>query len=279
MSAFDFDYFKPDSLDEAVNIYKDLSKLGKDPIYYCGGTEIITMARRNAITTKAVIDIKAIPECNVFEVRGSKLVIGAAITLTQICDNKLIPFLSKTANFPADHTTRNMITLGGNICGKIIYKEPILGHLIADSNVVIYSEKGKRIVPINQAFNKTLQIQKGEILFQLTTDMSYKSMPYICIRKTKQEKIDYPLISMAALKKNDNIQMAFSGVCPFPFRSLKMEHDINNKSYSYEKRIEHAINHVPAPILANIQGSSEYKKFVLKNLLESTLETLDGERL
>jgi len=277
MIAFDFQYYKPNSLDEAVKLYRNLSDSGKKPLYYSGGTEIITMARRNDIATKAVIDIKGIPECNVFEIKGNKLVIGAAVALSNISDNKLVPFLSKTANFPADHTTRNMITVGGNICGKIMYKEAILGHLIADSNVIIYGEKGKKIVPINQAFNQRLQLEKGEFLFQLTTDMSYSNLPYICIKKTKQEKIGYPLISMAALKKNNNIQMAFSGVCAFPFRSLKMEEYINNKRVSNEKRIEQAISHLPAPIFGNIQGSSEYKKFVLKNLLDYTLKTLDGE--
>lgn len=278
MIALDFEYYKPDSLDEAVKLHGKLSKSGKDPLYYSGGTEIITMARRNDIFAKAVIDIKGIPECNVFETRDNQLVIGAAVTLTHIAETKLVPFLSKTANFPADHTARNMITVGGNICGKIIYKEAVLGHLIADSDAIIYGEKGKRIVPINQAFNQRLQLEKGELLFQLTTDISYCNLPYICVRKTKQEKIDYPLISMAALKKNNKIQMAFSGVCAFPFRSVKMEKDINNKTVLKEKRIEQALNHLPAPIFGNIQGSSEYKKFVLKNLLEYTLETLDGER-
>ena len=277
MIALDFEYYKPDSLDEAVKLYHNLRESGKDPLYYSGGTEIITMARRNDISTKAVIDIKGISECNVFEKRGDQLVIGAAVILTSIAENKLIPFLSKTANFPADHTSRNMITVGGNICGKIIYKEAILGHLIADSNAVIYGEKGKRIVPINRAFNQSLQLEKGELLFQLTTDMSYSDLPNICIKKTKQEKIEYPLISMAALRKHNNIQMAFSGVCAFPFRSIEMEEYINNKNVSKEKRIEQAISHLPAPILGNMQGSSEYKKFVLRNLLDYTLEILDGE--
>jgi CO/xanthine dehydrogenase FAD-binding subunit len=57
-----------------------------------------------------------------------------------------------------------------------------------------------------------------------------------------------------------------------------MEDYINNKFIMKEQRIEQAISHMPAPILGNIQGSSEYKKFVLRNLLEYTLETLDGER-
>ena len=277
MIAFDFEYYKPDSLNEAVKLYGELSRSNKQPLYYSGGTEIITMARRNDIFTKAVIDIKGIPECNVYEKRGHQLVIGAAVTLTHIAENKLIPVLSRTANFAADHTARNKITIGGIICGKIMYKEAVLGHLIANSNTIIYGEKGKRIVPINQAFNQSLQLKEGEFLFQLTTDMSYSDLPYISVKKTKQGKTGYPLISMAALKKANNIRMAFSGLCSFPFRSARMEQAINNKAIPREQRIEEAINNLPAPIFGNIQGSSEYKKFVLRNLLDDILGSLDGE--
>jgi CO/xanthine dehydrogenase FAD-binding subunit len=112
MIAFDFEYYKPDSLNEAVKLYGKLSRSGKNPLYYSGGTEIITMARRNDIFTKAVIDIKGIPECNVYEIRGNQLVTGAAVTLTNIAENKVIPVLSKTSNFAADHTARNKITIG-----------------------------------------------------------------------------------------------------------------------------------------------------------------------
>lgn len=277
MIPFNFEYYKPDSLSEAVKLHKELSENGKEPLYYSGGTEIITMARRNDLVTKAVIDIKGIPECNIFKIEGNQLIIGAAVTLTHIAESKLIPFLSKTADFPANYTARNKITVGGNICGKIMYKEAILGHLIGDSSVAIYGEKGKRIVPMTQAFNQRLQLEKGEFLFQLATGMSYSQLPYVSVKKTKQGKIDYPLISMAALKKNNNIQMAFSGVCAYPFRSLKMEEYINNNAIMKEQRIEQAINNLPAPILGNIQGSSEYKKFVFRNLLEYILETLDGD--
>jgi len=277
MIAFDFEYYKPNSLSEAVNIYKKLSLINKQPLYYSGGTEIITMARDNGIITGAVIDIKGIPECNVFELNNNKLVIGASVTLTQVSESKLFPLISETSRFPADHTARNKISVIGNICGNIIYKEAVLGYLVAESGVIIYGEKGKRVLPINQAFNKKLQLEKGEFLAQLIVDMSYSQLPYVCVKKTKQGKGGYPLISMAALKKNNYIQMAFSGVCGFPFRSKSMETDMNNKSIPREKRIQQAISHLPAPILGDIQGSAEYRKFVLSNILKDILVILDGE--
>ncbi len=277
MIAFAFDYYKPDSLNEAVELYSTLGRNGMKPLYYSGGTEIITMARRNDIFTRAVIDIKGIPECNVYEIKDSRLVIGAAVTLTHISENKFIPVISRTADFAADHTARSKITVGGNICGRIMYKEAVLGHLTAESNAIICGEKGIRAVPINQAFNQKLQLEEGEFLVQLTADMAYSDLPCLCVKKVKQGKTGYPLISMAALKKENNIRMAFSGVSAFPFRSAAMEKAINNRSIPGEQRIEQAIASLPAPIFGDIQGSSEYKEFVLRNLLEDILEALDGE--
>jgi CO/xanthine dehydrogenase FAD-binding subunit len=279
MIPYNFEYYKPDSLSEAVNIYDALSSMNKQPRYYSGGTEIITMARTNELITKAVIDIKEIPECRVFAVEGNALVVGASIALTQLREFKSFPALSETAGFPADHTARNKITVIGNICSNIPYKEAVLGYMVTDSSVIIYGKNGRRALPISIVFDKSLQIEKGELVYQLATDMSYSKLPNFCIKKTKQGRGGYPLISMAALKRDNRIRMAFSGVCDFPFRSGRMEEDINNTEIPKELRIKWAISHVPGPILDDIQGSSEYRRFVLSNLLEDILVKWDGESL
>ena len=233
------------------------------------------MARRGDISTKAVIDIKGIPECNAFQLQNGKLVTGAALTLTQLEEANIFPLLGKAASKAADHTVRNKLTLGGNICGKIIFREAVLPFLLSDSQVVIAGERGVRVVQINQAFNKTLQLEKGEFLVQLVTDISYSYLPYISIKKTKMGKVDYPLVSIDALKKDSQIRIAFSGVCPFPFRSSKIEEDINNRHASLELRVGNAVSHLPAPISNNIEGSAEYREFVLKNTLSDIVKVLE----
>ena len=55
------------------------------------------------------------------------------------------------------------------------------------------------------------------------------------IKHTAQEKIDYPLISVAALVKEDFLRIAFSGVCAYPFRSQQIELVLNNKTLSLLK--------------------------------------------
>ena len=57
MIPYDFDYFLPDTWQEAVDIFHSLKAEGKNPLYYGGGTEIISMARVGSIRPDAVIDI------------------------------------------------------------------------------------------------------------------------------------------------------------------------------------------------------------------------------
>jgi len=204
---------------EAVDTFRLLNTQGKAPLYFNGGTEIISMARRSHIFTEAVIDIKGIPECNTLNVQNEKLVIGASITLTQLAESEIFPLLGRAARKVADHTVRTKLTIGGNICGKITFREAVLPFLLSDSTVVLAGQKGIRHVPIHQVFNKTLNLEQGEFLVQLVTDIDYRQFPFMSIKKTKQETSAYPLISIDSLKKDGQIRFAFTGVCPFPFRS------------------------------------------------------------
>jgi len=272
---FDFEYYKPSSLMEAVDTFRLLNTQGKAPLYFSGGTEIISMARRSHLFTEAVIDIKGISECNTFKVQNENLVIGASITLTQLEESKLFPLLGRAARKVADHTVRNKLTVGGNICGKITFREAVLPFLLSDSTVVLASQIGIRKVPINQVFNKTLKLEKGEFLVQLVTDIGYSQFSFMSIKKTKQEKSAYPLISIDSLKKDGQIRFAFSGVCPFPFRSSTIEQVLNDKNIPLELRINKALSILPAPINNNLEASAEYREFVLKNTLSEIIKVLE----
>jgi CO/xanthine dehydrogenase FAD-binding subunit len=277
MIPFEFEYFHPDTIEEAVNAFEELDRKGKHPIYYSGGTEIISMARRNHLVTGAVIDIKGIPECNVISMDNSSLILGSAVTLTSLSEENLFPLLSEVSKGVADHTIRDKITLGGNICGRIIYREAVLPLLLCDSTVLIAGIKGMRNVPINEAFDKKLNLEKGEFLVQLITDESFLNLPHVSIKKTKQEKIDYPLITVSALKKDQHLRVAFSGVFPYPFRSLMVEEILNDDSLPWPSRIDQAIKSLPEPVMGGLSGSPEYRTFVLKNTLYEIMTELGGQ--
>lgn len=277
MIPFDFDYYKPASIDDAVNIYQELVLRNKKPLYYSGGTEIITSARNNNIETSAVIDIKEIPQCMVFELTEKELIIGSGINLSEISETNYFPLLKKVTLFPADHTTRDKLTIGGNICGAIRYKEIVLPLLIADCQLLISSKNGSYLVDINEIFNKKLNLKPGELLVQIRIPIANMNLPYYAVKIRNQGVSGYPLISFAAVKKYQLIRVSISGLCAFPFRSVQLDDALNNKGLTIDQRILKSLDYLPAPISDDIQGSSDYKRFVYKNILKEALEQLEGD--
>ncbi|MBU5426817.1 FAD binding domain-containing protein [Tissierella pigra] len=272
MIAFDFEYYKPDTVEDAVKLYNKLNSNGKKPIYYGGGTEFISMARMNNRYTEAVIDIKGIPECNVHEIKNNKLIMGSAITLTDISEANYFPLLGYIVRRIADHTIQDKITLGGNLMGTIIYRESILALLLSNCDIILQGSKGKRVVPISDICDKKIGIEDDEILIQVIVDERFLSLPYLHVKRTKHEKIDYPLITMAAIKDKNRTLISFSGLCEYPFRSLKIEEILNDSSLSKKEKIKKVIESIPDKILHDIGGSSEYRKFMLGDILSRAFD-------
>ncbi|WP_423802038.1 FAD binding domain-containing protein [Neobacillus sp. SAB-20_R2A] len=276
MLPFDFDYYRPQSLSEAVELYQNLERQGKKPMFFSGGTELITLGRIDLAHADAVIDIKGIAEGRVMEMDGDYLVLGSTLSLTNIEEVNPFPLLTKTSSEIADHTARGKITVGGNICGQIFYREAVLPFLLADSQVVLVGPKGVKTAFIHDVFNKELQLEKGEFLVQIVTERRFVEAPFISIKRRQQWETGYPLITIAALKIDREIRVAISGLCPFPFRSREVEEALNRQGVTGEARVERALTVLPRPILNDIEGSAEYRLFVLKNLFIDILRALDG---
>ncbi|WP_413375153.1 FAD binding domain-containing protein [Alkalihalobacillus sp. 1P02AB] len=276
MLSFDFQYFKPTSIKEAIELFQALQKQGKDPLYLAGGTEVITLGRENKIITDAVIDLKAIPECLILKKEEQQLTFGAAVSLTTIYEKHWFPFLNKAIVEIADRTARNKITLGGNLCANIIFRETVLPLLLTNSEVVIAGPGGERREPISKVFDQKMNLEKGEFLVQVITQNKELEFPFLCIKKRRQWDVGYPLLTTAVLKENDYLKVAFSGLCSYPFRNELFEKSLNKQHLSKEERIEEALQHIPAEILTDTHGSAEYRIFVLKNTLLDVLNEMEG---
>ncbi|WP_193747859.1 hypothetical protein [Neobacillus niacini] len=167
------------------------------------------------------------------------------------------------------HTTKKLY-------GRVVISPYAHARIVS---IEIVGPEGVKVKPINEIFHEQLQLKKGEFLIQVATDERYIHAPFISIKRRQQWETGYPLITVAALKMDGEIRTAISGLCPFPFRSKKMEAPLNNREISVQERIQSTLAEMPSPILNDVEGSSEYRLFVLQNLLEDVLGALDiGER-
>jgi CO/xanthine dehydrogenase FAD-binding subunit len=279
MIPFDFIYCRPDTLVQAVETYTQWTAEGKTALYYGGGSEVITMARAGDIKPDAVIDIKAIPELNELAQKDDHLAIGAACTLNAIKKSGLFPLMGLACGRIADHTNQCRITLGGNLCGTIIYRETSLPLLLSDARVALFGPQGEKTVEFRDIFRETMRVEPGEMVVSVHMPLWALTARYAHIKKTANEKIDYPLVNVTALWKDDVLRVAFSGICAFPFRSGAIEAVLNDRGLSPGARAEQAVSLLPAPPHDDVEGSGKYRAFVLQNTLRSLLEEWENGQI
>jgi len=205
--------------------------------------------------------------------------IGSVCTLYQISESNLFQLMKLSCGRIADHTNQCRITIGGNLCGSIIYRETSLPLLLSDANITLYGEKGERSIPFNSVFNGRMRLSSSEMIVRIHIPIWALSAPYVHIKKTANEKTDYPLVSIAAILKGNSIRMAFSGVCSYPFRSKEIEKVLNNKSNSIENRAKMAISLLPDKVYSDGESSGEYRLFVLENTLLEILKRWENGRI
>ncbi len=279
MIPFDFVYCRPDSLAEALDAYYQLTAAGKQPLYYAGGSEIITLSRAGGIKPGAVIDIKQIPECGLLAQDDQGLTIGAACTLNQIKEADLFPLLSKACGRIADHTNQCRITLGGNLCGSIIYRETSLPLLLAEAKVSLYGQGGLRTVPLSSVFHGQMRLDPGELIVRLQVPAWALAAPHRHSKRAANEKIDYPLVSLAALWQEGLLRIAVSGLCSRPFRSRELEAVVNDHGLSCAERADQAGALLPEAPYDDGEGSGAYRLFVFGQMLQSLLEDWEHDQI
>ncbi len=279
MIPTDFTYYRPETAAEAVEVYAGAASEGKNAFYYAGGSEIITMARAGSICPHAVIDIKRIEELKELTPGEKWLTIGAACTLNQIKESNLFPLLSLSCGRIADHTNQCRITLGGNICGSIIYREASLPLLLADAELLLIGPNGRRHAAAHSIFRSGVDLLPGELVTGVRVPNWALGARHAHIKKTAGEKIDYPLLSIAALWEGKNLRAAFSGVCSYPFRNAHTEAILNERALSAGERARRAVEALPQPPYCDVEGTGEYRAFLMQNTLETLLEDWENDRI
>ena len=273
MIPFDFDYYRPDTLSEAYDCFMHIKNSEKKPLYYSGGTEIISMAKVSSINFDAVIDLKAIPEYNELYKKDSRLVLGGGLTLTQIVKSKTFEALAQAVNRIADHTMQEKITLAGNLAGGIKYKEAALALMLCECGAKIMTKNGPTTAPFSQIFDGELNLNVGEFLISIDVPESETNLPFYHKKKTKMTKIDYPLTTILAVKNEGKIKAAITGYADKPL--VLPEDRLNNKDLNGENKIKRIVEHMSNKAVTELSGTSAYKNFVLGNLLEEAFENLD----
>lgn len=89
------------------------------PTYISGGTDIMPLLKNEVRDDKDFVFLKKIPELHVLEEKDGELIIGAAMTLTELAESALLnsryAAIAQASSLTASPQIRNIATVGGNI--------------------------------------------------------------------------------------------------------------------------------------------------------------------
>lgn len=196
-----FEYHRPSSVEEAVNL---LSSLGSEAKILAGGHSLLPMMKLRFAEPEHLVDINRIPELKGVRMSGDEIVIGAmtsenAVIADPILNDK-VPLLPEAAKLIADPQVRNRGTIGGDIAhGDPANDHPALA-LACDAVMTIAGPSGTRKVPSSEFFLGTYwtALEESDILTEITVKPFPQNAGY-AYKKLKRKTGDWATAACAVV--------------------------------------------------------------------------------
>lgn len=274
MINFDFDYYRPESSQEAVEVMQGLISQKKSGLYYGGGTEILSNFRKGKLKADAVIDLKTVDGLVGIVEEGDYITVGASTPLNQIVEFNGLNALTGVIQTIADHTIRNTLTIGGNICGRLPYKEAVLPLLAANAQLEIFGVEGARKVLMRDVFQRRMALEPTEFVYKIRIPKESVERVYTQ-RETVATAVDYPILHLYGRLSQNELFVGLSGFAAYPVYEIWSKEDLN-PSATDEARHERLMEAFRSQARTDERGTAEYRVRLLDVALQSMLKTFEG---
>jgi carbon-monoxide dehydrogenase medium subunit len=167
VSLTPFELHRPGSVAEASEL---LERLGDEAVIYCGGTELLLVAKMGFTEFTALVDVKGIPELSGLSANG-ELRIGGAVTHREVERSEVVlsdwPALAEMERHVGNLRVRNTGTIGGNLCFADPHSDPATFLLAVGGEVTLQRGGGPgRRLPIGEFVRGPYMtaLEPGELL-------------------------------------------------------------------------------------------------------------------
>jgi carbon-monoxide dehydrogenase medium subunit len=235
--AFDFDYVRPVSLDEAVTALADH---GAGAVALAGGTDLVPWMRGGEVAPGLVVDLKAIPGLDGISRRNGALHVGTLVTLNDLLSSDEVrsnfPLLIEMAARFASAGIRNRATIVGNLCSAVPCCDVGPVALVHDAVLHVVGPDGARDVAITAWFTgpRATVLAPTEIVTGITFARPAHEHAGAVLKLARYAGEDLAQASVAVLRTTGGDErVAFGAVGPTPIRARGIEallggHDLDD---------------------------------------------------
>lgn len=279
MKAPDFDYVKPGTLPEVLEL---LRTYGDDARILAGGQSLLATLNLRLSEPRLLIDITAVPGLDGIIVRDGRLHIGALVTHTAIEASSLVaeqaPLLALAAPHIAHRAIRNRGTWGGAIAyGDAAAEWPCC--LVAlDAAVTVQGPGGARRIAATDFFQDlyTTALQPDEIVIGADLPPAARG-DWFGFDELARRHGDYAVAGLAVVVRFDGsvaqrVQLGLLGVGATPVRARRAEALLAGRALD-TAAIEMAVTALKAELdpVADLTSSAETKRHLAGVLLRRLL--------
>jgi carbon-monoxide dehydrogenase medium subunit len=166
-----FELHRPSTVEEATAL---LDEHGDDAVLYCGGTELLLIAKMGFASFEHLVDTKSIAELAGIRDDGDVLVLGATATHREIERSPLVlerlPALAAMERQVANVRVRTVGTLAGNLCFSDPHSDPATFLLALDAEIESRRGDGStRRRPLHQFLGGPYEpvLEHGELVLSI----------------------------------------------------------------------------------------------------------------
>jgi len=277
------DYLNPGSLKEALNIK---GHYGKEVTVLAGGTDLLVRMKSGKEAPSHLLDLQQAGPDHIQ--LNSDVRIGAMASLSEIVDHQGLqekyPILAEAAREVGAIQTRTLATLGGNICTGIPSADMIPPLLVLDSQLVLSSSRGDRVIRLEDFLlgPRQLLLEEDEIVTEIIIPgrKSPGRQGFAFLKVGKRKALRLSIINVAIKLELDpdsdvinDITMVMGTVAPVPLRLRKVEEFMSGRKLTGELVTEATplIKESISP-RTSLRASKEYRLYLAETLFARGLE-------
>ena len=272
-------YFKPTSVAEAIKLLKQYGEKGW---LLAGGTDLLV---EKDPQVEVLIDITGLG-LNYIKSDSQGVRIGATTTFADIAASSILqksPYnvLAQAARQVGTPQTRNVATIGGNICHAVPSADSAPALLVLGAILSIADSGGERSMKIADFF---LDVRKDALgSRELLTEIQLPALPAhtgtAFAKKGRVATADLAVVNVAVrvtLTAGNTCQetlIALGAVAPVPLRAREAEAMLQGKE-PQEELLEKVALRASEEIkpISDVRSSAEYRKTLSRVLVERALK-------
>ena len=277
-----FVYEEPHTLSQALHL---LESQGGRAKAIAGGTDLLVRMKDSRLAPEMLVDIQGLSELKSLDLSQNGLHLGALCTHAEIASSPLVlehaPVLAQASLSVGAVQTRNLATLGGNLCAGVPSMDGAPALLALEATANIAAGGGIRSLPLDQFFRgpSLIALEPGELLLEVVIPRSSLRKPASFRKFGRRKALSLALVNAAAsfqLDKAGRIlepRVTLGAVAPAPMRAKNVEDYLAGKSPEDTQVLQKAgqLAAEEARPIDDFRASAAYRRVLIQVLVRRTL--------